>query len=185
MVPRLKTVYEEEIRPQLFSEGEYGNLMAVPRLVKVSVNMGIGSASQDIKELDGAIDELTVITGQKPVVRRARKSIASFKLREGMPIGCSVTLRGAKMYAFLDRLIMITLPRVRDFRGVPRRSFDGRGNYTLGLQDQLIFLEVDYTKADRTRGMNVTICTSADNDDDARALLEAIGMPFRRDQKTE
>ena len=182
MVPRLKTVYNDEIRPKLFTEGEYGNLMAVPRLVKVSVNMGVGGAAQDIKELDGAIDELTVITGQKPVVRRARKSIAAFKLREGMPIGCSVTLRGAKMYEFIDRLITITLPRVRDFRGVPRRSFDGRGNYTMGLQDQLIFPEVDYTKVDRTRGMNVTICTSADNDDDARALLEAIGMPFRRDR---
>jgi large subunit ribosomal protein L5 len=182
MVPRLKTVYEEEIRPKLFSEGNFGNLMAVPQLVKVSVNVGVGGASQDIKLLDGAIDELTVITGQKPVVRRARKSIAAFKLREGMPIGCSVTLRGAKMYEFLDRLITITLPRVRDFRGVPRRSFDGRGNYTMGLQDQLIFPEVDYTKVDRTRGMNVTICTSADNDDDARALLEAMGMPFRRDR---
>jgi large subunit ribosomal protein L5 len=182
MVPRMKTVYDEEIRPKLFSEGEYGNLMAVPRLVKVSINMGVGSASQDAKELDSAVDELGVITGQKPVIRRARKSIASFKLREGMPIGCSVTLRGAKMYEFLDRLITITLPRVRDFRGVPRRSFDGRGNYTMGLQDQLIFPEVDYTKVDKTRGMNVTICTSADNDDDARALLEAIGMPFRTDR---
>jgi large subunit ribosomal protein L5 len=178
----MKTVYDEEIRPKLFSEGEYGNLMAVPRLVKVSINMGVGSASQDAKELDSAVDELGVITGQKPVIRRARKSIASFKLREGMPIGCSVTLRGAKMYEFLDRLITITLPRVRDFRGVPRRSFDGRGNYTMGLQDQLIFPEVDYTKVDKTRGMNVTICTSADNDDDARALLEAIGMPFRTDR---
>ena len=182
MVPRMKPVYDEEIRPKLFSEGEYGNLMAVPRLVKVSINMGVGSASQDAKELDSAVDELGVITGQKPVIRRARKSIASFKLREGMPIGCSVTLRGAKMYEFLDRLITITLPRVRDFRGVPRRSFDGRGNYTMGLQDQLIFPEVDYTKVDKTRGMNVTICTSADNDDDARALLEAIGMPFRTDR---
>lgn len=182
MVPRLKTVYDEEIRPKLFTEGDYGNLMAVPHLVKISVNMGVGGATQDIKELDSAIDELGVITGQRPVVRRARKSIAAFKLREGMPIACSVTLRGAKMYEFLDRLITITLPRVRDFRGVPRRSFDGRGNYTLGLQDQLIFPEVDYTKVDRTRGMNVTICTSADNDDDARALLEAIGMPFRRDR---
>ncbi|NKB90102.1 MAG: 50S ribosomal protein L5 [Acidobacteria bacterium] len=182
MVPRLKTVYEQEIRPKMLTEGDFGNVMAVPRLVKVSVNVGVGRASQDIKELDGAIDELGVVTGQKPVVRRAKKSIAAFKLREGLPVGCSVTLRGAKMYEFLDRLITITLPRVRDFRGVPRRSFDGRGNYTLGLKDQLIFPEVDYTRVDRTRGMNVTICTSAENDDDARALLEAIGMPFRRDQ---
>ena len=182
MIPRLKTIYNDEVMPKLLEEGGYGNLMAVPRLVKISVNMGVGSASQDVKELDVAMDELAAVTGQKPVVRRARKSIAAFKLREGMPVGCSVTLRGDRMYEFLDRLITITLPRVRDFRGVPRRAFDGRGNYTLGLKDQLIFPEVDYTKVDKTRGMNVTICTSAETDDDARALLGALGMPFRQDR---
>lgn len=182
MVPRLKKKYDEEILPHLLEERGYGNPMAVPRLVKISVNMGVGSAAQDIKELDAAMEELALITGQRPAVRRARKSIAAFKLRAGMPVGCSVTLRGARMYEFLDRLITITLPRVRDFRGVPRRSFDGRGNYTLGLRDQLIFPEIDYTKVDKVRGMNVTICTSAETDDDARALLDALGMPFRRDR---
>ncbi len=182
MVPRLKKRYDEEILPRLLEERGYGNPMAVPRLVKISVNMGVGSAAQDIKELDAAMEELSLITGQRPVVRRARKSIAAFKLRAGMPVGCSVTLRGARMYEFLDRLITITLPRVRDFRGVPRRSFDGRGNYTLGLRDQLIFPEIDYTRVDKVRGMNVTICTSAETDDDARALLDALGMPFRRDR---
>lgn len=182
MAPRLKDTYQKEILPKLLKEGEYGNPMAVPRLVKISVNMGVGQASQDIKELDSAMEELALITGQRPVMRRARKSIAAFKLREGMPVGCSVTLRGHRMYEFLDRLITITLPRVRDFRGLPRRSFDGRGNYTLGLTDQLIFPEIDYTRVDTVRGMNVTICTSAESDDDARALLGALGMPFRRDQ---
>jgi large subunit ribosomal protein L5 len=182
MAPTLKTTYDDEIRPKLMEDGGFANVMAVPRLVKISVNMGVGAASQDIKELDSAIEELALVTGQKPVMRRAKKSIAAFKLREGVPVGCSVTLRGAQMYEFLERLITIVLPRVRDFRGVPRRSFDGRGNYTLGLKDQLIFPEIDYTRVDRTRGMNVTICTSADNDDDARALLEAIGMPFRNDR---
>jgi large subunit ribosomal protein L5 len=182
MNPRLKKLYDEEILPKLLESGDFGNSMAVPRLVKISVNMGIGAASQDIKELDVAMDELAAVTGQRPVVRRARKSIAAFKLREGMPVGCSVTLRGDRMWEFLDRLVNITLPRVRDFRGVPRRSFDGRGNYTLGLKDQLIFPEVDYTKVDKTRGMNVTICTSAETDDDARELLAALGMPFRQDR---
>ena len=183
MVPRLRRQYQEELLPQLMKEHGYSNPMAVPKLVKISVNMGVGGATQDIKELDKAIDELAVITGQRPAMRRARKSIAAFKLRTGMPIGAVVTLRGHRMYEFLDRLITVTLPRVRDFRGVPRRSFDGRGNYTLGLKDQLIFPEVDYTKVDRVRGMNVTICTSAGTDDEARALLEAFGMPFRRDNK--
>jgi large subunit ribosomal protein L5 len=182
MNPRLKKLYDEEILPKLLESGDFGNSMAVPRLVKISVNMGIGAASQDIKELDVAMDELAAVTGQRPVVRRARKSIAAFKLREGMPVGCKVTLRGDRMWEFLDRLVNITLPRVRDFRGVPRRSFDGRGNYTLGLKDQLIFPEVDYTKVDKTRGMNVTICTSAETDDDARELLAALGMPFRQDR---
>ena len=182
MTARMKRLYDEEILGKLVERDGYPNPMAAPRLIKISINMGVGSASQDIKELDKAIDELGMITGQKPVVRRARKSIASFKLREGMPVGCSVTLRGEKMWEFLDRLITITLPRVRDFRGVPRRSFDGRGNYTLGLADQLIFPEVDYTKVDKVRGMNVTICTSAATDQGARTLLEELGMPFRRDE---
>lgn len=182
MVAQLKKRYDEEILPKLLKERRYGNPMAVPRLVKISVNMGVGSASQDIKELDRAMDEIGLVTGQRPVMRRARKSIAAFKLRAGMPVGCSATLRGRVMYEFLERLITVTLPRVRDFRGVPRRSFDGRGNYTLGLTDQLIFTEVDYTKVDKVRGMNVTICTSAETDDDARALLVALGMPFRHEE---
>jgi len=157
--------------------------MAVPRLLKIVVNVGVGRATQDIKELDRAVDELAVITGQKPSIRRARKSIASFRLREGMPIGATVTLRGERMFEFLDRLIAIVLPRVRDFRGVPRDAFDGRGNYTLGLKDQLIFPEVDYTRVDRVRGMNVTICTTAESDEPARALLRGLGMPFQQQQQ--
>jgi large subunit ribosomal protein L5 len=154
--------------------------MAVPRLIKVVINVGVGRATQDIKELDRAVDELAVITGQRPSIRRARKSVASFRLREGMPIGATVTLRGDRMFEFLDRLITIVLPRVRDFRGMPRDSFDGRGNYTMGLKDQLIFPEVDYTKVDRVRGMNVTICTTAESDEPARALLQGLGIPFRQ-----
>lgn len=182
MATRLQKFYNDQVLPKLQQERGYPNPMAVPRLVKISVNMGVGAAAQDAKELDAAVDQLATITGQKPSVRRARKAIAAFKLRAGLPIGCTVTLRGDRMYEFLDRLIAITLPRVRDFRGTPRNSFDGRGNYTLGLKDQLIFPEVDYTKVDKVRGMNVTICTSAASDDDARALLEALGMPFRRDR---
>lgn len=182
MVSRLKKRFDDEILPKLLKEREYGNPMAVPRLVKISVNMGVGGGAQDIKELEQAMEELAVVTGQRAVMRRARKSIAAFKLRAGMPVGCTVTLRGSRMYEFLDRLIAVTLPRVRDFRGVPRRSFDGRGNYTMGLTDQLIFPEIDYTKVDRVRGMNVTICTSAGTDDDGRALLAAFGMPFQRDE---
>lgn len=182
MSARLKQRYDEELKPKLMDEHGYSNPMEVPRLVKISVNMGVGDAAEDIKELDRAMEELALITGQKPAVRRARKSIAAFKLRAGMPVGCKVTLRGTEMYEFLDRLISIALPRVRDFRGVPRRSFDGRGNYTLGLQDQLIFPEVDYTKVDKVRGMNVTICTSAATDEEGRSLLQALGMPFRRDR---
>lgn len=183
MVPQLKQQYDAEILPKFIEEHGYDNPMAVPKLVKIAVNMGVGDAAQDAKELDTAIEELARITGQQPVVRRARKSIAAFKLREGLPVGCSVTLRGPRMYEFLERLITVVLPRVRDFRGVPRRSFDGRGNYTLGLKDQLIFPEVDYTQVDKVRGMNVTICTSAETDEDARALLEALGMPFRKDNR--
>ncbi len=182
MAARLKERYNSEIRGQLQEELGVSNPMAVPRLLKIVVNVGVGRATQDIKELDRAVDELAVITGQKPSIRRARKSVASFRLREGMPIGATVTLRGNRMFEFLDRLVSIVLPRVRDFRGVPRDSFDGRGNYTMGLQDQLIFPEVDYTKVDRVRGMNVTICTTADTDEQARALLQGLGVPFRQEQ---
>jgi large subunit ribosomal protein L5 len=182
MAARLKQYYETELRGQLQEDLGMPNPMAVPKLLKIVVNVGVGRATQDIKELDRAVDELAMITGQKPSIRRARKSVASFRLREGMPIGATVTLRGERMFEFLDRLVSIVLPRVRDFRGVPRDSFDGRGNYTLGLKDQLIFPEVDYTKVDRVRGMNVTICTTADNDEQARTLLQGLGMPFRRPQ---
>jgi len=155
------------------------NPMAVPRLHKIVVNMGVGEATQNAKVLDPAVAELGQITGQKPVVTKAKKSIAAFKVREGMPIGAMVTLRGDRMYEFLDRLINVVLPRVRDFRGVSTKSFDGRGNYTLGLRDQLIFPEIDYAKVDKLKGMNVTIVTTAKNDNDARALLRSFGMPFR------
>jgi large subunit ribosomal protein L5 len=177
---RLKDFYDKELRARLQEELGESNPMAVPRLIKVVINVGVGRATQDIKELDRAVDELAVITGQRPSIRRARKSVASFRLREGMPIGATVTLRGDRMFEFLDRLITIVLPRVRDFRGVPRDSFDGRGNYTMGLKDQLIFPEVDYTKVDRVRGMNVTICTTAESDEPARALLQGLGIPFRQ-----
>jgi len=183
MSARLKELYRDELRGQLQEELGLSNPMAVPRLLKIVVNVGVGRATQDIKELDRAVDELAVITGQKPSIRRARKSIASFRLREGMPIGATVTLRGERMFEFLDRLIAIVLPRVRDFRGVPRDAFDGRGNYTLGLKDQLIFPEVDYTRVDRVRGMNVTICTTAESDEPARALLRGFGMPFQQQQQ--
>jgi large subunit ribosomal protein L5 len=177
---RLEKRYEEEIRPQLIKDLELDNVWAVPRMTKVVVNMGVGEASANIKLLDAAMNDLAAITGQKPVMRRARKSIAAFKIREGNPVGCSVTLRGKRMYEFIDRLVNIALPRVRDFRGVPTRSFDGRGNYTLGLLDQLIFPEIDYSKVDQSRGMNVTFVTTAGNDEGARKLLEHMGMPFRR-----
>jgi len=182
MAARLKEKFDNELRDQLQQELGAPNPMAVPRLLKIVVNVGVGRATQDIKELDRAVEELAQVTGQKPSIRRARKSVASFRLREGMPIGATVTLRGDRMFEFFDRLVAIVLPRVRDFRGVPRDSFDGRGNYTLGLKDQLIFPEVDYTQVDRVRGMNVTICTTADNDEQARALLQGLGMPFRQQQ---
>ncbi len=179
-VPRLRKRYEEEIRPALQEEFGYGNPMAVPGLHKIVVNMGIGEASRDPKLLEEAIEELTQITGQKPVVRRARKSISNFKLREGMPVGVSVTLRAARMWEFLDRLLNLALPRVRDFRGVSKKAFDGRGNYTLGIRDQLVFPEVNYAKVQRAIGMNVTIVTSAKTDAEARSLLAKLGMPFAR-----
>ena len=183
MVARLKERYRDDLQGQLQEELGLSNPMAVPKLLKIVVNVGVGRATQDIKELDRAVDELAAITGQKPSLRRARKSVASFRLREGMPIGAMVTLRGERMFEFLDRLISIVLPRVRDFRGVSRDAFDGRGNYTIGLKDQLIFPEVDYTQVDRVRGMNVTICTTAESDEPARALLRSLGIPFQQQQQ--
>ena len=177
--PRLKERFRKEVAPVLMKEFELGNPMAVPHLHKIVVNMGVGEATQNAKVLDPAVNELGQITGQKPVVTRAKKSIAAFKVREGMPIGAMVTLRGDRMYEFFDRLVNVVLPRVRDFRGVSTKSFDGRGNYTLGLHDQLIFPEIDYAKVDKQKGMNVTIVTTAANDNQARALLKHMGMPFR------
>ena len=175
---RFRDLYKTKAVPALTKQFGYANIMAVPKLVKINVNMGLGEAIANAKILDVAADELASITGQKPVVTKAKKSIAAFKLREGMPIGVTVTLRGTRMYEFLDRLVSIALPRVRDFRGVSNRAFDGRGNYTLGLKDQLIFPEIDYGKVDKARGMNVTVVTSAKSDDEAYELLKAMGMPF-------
>ncbi|MGH9649129.1 MAG: 50S ribosomal protein L5 [Terriglobales bacterium] len=180
MAARLKEKYQQEVAPALMKEFSIKNPMAVPRLEKIVVNMGVGEATQNAKVLDPAVNELGQITGQKPVVTRAKKSIAAFKVRAGMPIGTMVTLRGEQMYEFFDRLVNIALPRVRDFRGVSTRSFDGRGNYTLGLREQLMFPEIDYAKVDKSRGMNVTIVTTAKNDNEARALLKHMGMPFRQ-----
>ena len=179
-MPRLKEKYKQEVGPALMKEFGYGNVMAVPKVDKVILNMGVGEAVQNIKLLDVSSEELAAITGQKPVVRRARKAIAAFKLRQGMPIGVMVTLRGDRMYEFLDRLLNIALPRVRDFRGVSLRSFDGRGNYTIGLKDQLIFPEIDLGKTDQMRGMNVTIVTTAKRDEEGRFLLAGLGMPFAK-----
>ncbi|CDM66125.1 50S ribosomal protein L5 [Pyrinomonas methylaliphatogenes] len=180
MVPRLKEKYKNEVAPALAKEFGIKNPMAIPRLEKIVINMGLGEATQNVKILDTAVEELAAITGQKPVITRAKKSIAAFKLRKGMPIGAMVTLRGDRMYEFLDRLISIALPRVRDFRGVSPNSFDGRGNYTLGIREQLIFPEIDFNKVDKLRGMNISIVTTARNDDLARALLRGLGMPFRQ-----
>jgi large subunit ribosomal protein L5 len=179
MAARLKEKYHSEIKPALQKELGLENTMAVPRLEKIVVNMGLGEATQNSKMLDPLIADLAAIVGQKPVSTRAKKSIAAFKVREGMPIGAMVTLRGDTMYEFLDRLISVALPRVRDFRGVSTKSFDGRGNYTLGMRDQLIFAEIDYSKVDKLKGMNITIVTSAKDDNSARALLRQFGMPFR------
>ncbi|HXE89687.1 MAG TPA: 50S ribosomal protein L5 [Terriglobales bacterium] len=179
MPARLREKFRTEVAPALMKEFSLKNPMAVPRLEKIVVNMGVGEATQNVKVLDPAVHELTQITGQKPVVTRAKKSIAAFKVRSGMPIGVMVTLRGDRMYEFFDRLVNIALPRVRDFRGVSTRSFDGRGNYTLGLREQLIFPEIDYAKVDKLKGMNVTIVTTARSDAEARALLKHLGMPFR------
>jgi large subunit ribosomal protein L5 len=177
--PRLRAKFEKEVAPALLKELELKNVMAVPRVHKIVVNMGVGEATQNSKVLDPAVNELGQITGQKPVVTRAKKSIAAFKVREGQSIGAMVTLRGDRMYEFLDRLVNIVLPRVRDFKGVSSKSFDGRGNFTLGLHDQLIFPEISYEKVDKLKGMNVTIVTTAANDNQARILLKHMGMPFR------
>ncbi len=179
MAARLKEKYLQEIKPALQKELGLSNPMAVPRLEKIVLNMGLGEATQNSKLLDPLVADLAAIAGQKPVTTRAKKSIAAFKVREGMPIGAMVTLRGQIMYEFLDRLIQVGLPRVRDFRGVSTKSFDGRGNYTLGMRDQLIFPEVDYSKVEKLKGMNITIVTSAPDDNQARALLKAFGIPFR------
>jgi len=177
--PRLRSKFEKEVAPVLLKELELTNTMAVPRLNKIVVNMGMGEATQNSKILDPAVNELGLITGQKPIITKAKKSIAAFKVREGQAIGTMVTLRGDRMYEFFDRLVNIVLPRVRDFRGVSTKSFDGRGNYTLGLHDQLIFPEISYEKVDKQKGMNVTIVTTAANDNQARMLLKHLGMPFR------
>ena len=179
MPARLHERYQKEVRPWLRKELGYPNDMAVPRMEKIVVNMGLGEALQNIKVVDVASAELASITGQKPVVTRARKSIANFKLRKNMPIGAAVTLRGDQMYEFLDRLVNIALPRVRDFKGLPAKAFDGRGNYTLGLRDQLVFPEVDYSRVDKVRGMNITFVTTAKTDEEARALLKQLGLPLR------
>jgi large subunit ribosomal protein L5 len=180
MAARLKEHYQKTVMPALVKEFGYSNAMAVPKLEKISLNIGLGEATQNAKLLDGAVNELTQISGQKPVITKARKSIAQFKLREGNSIGCVVTLRGDRMYEFLDRLVNVALARLRDFRGVSTKSFDGRGNYTLGLKDQLIFPEIDYNKVEKTKGMNVCITTTAKSDAEGLALLKHLGMPFRQ-----
>jgi len=179
-VPRLKQRYRDEIAPALQTEFGFANPMQIPRLVKVTVNMGVGEAARDSKLMDGAVRDLTTITGQKPQVTRARKSIAQFKLREGMPIGAHVTLRGNRMWEFADRLLALALPRIRDFRGLSPKQFDGRGNYTFGLNEQVMFHEINQDRIDRTRGMDITFVTSATNDDEGRALLRHLGFPFRQ-----
>ncbi len=179
MTPRLKTYYQETIVPKLKEQFGYQNIHQVPKVVKVVVNRGLGEASQNAKALESSLNELAVITGQKPVVTRARKAIAGFKIRQGMPVGVMVTLRAERMYAFLDRLINLALPRIRDFRGVSPKSFDGRGNYSIGIREQLIFPEIDYDTIDQIRGMDVAIITSANSDEEGRALLKEMNMPFR------
>ncbi|MBC7331682.1 MAG: 50S ribosomal protein L5 [Synergistetes bacterium] len=179
-MPRLKEKYKNEVIPKMMERFGYKNIMEVPRIDKIVINIGVGEAKDDTRYLDAAVEELAMITGQRPVVARAKRSIAGFKLREGAPIGCFVTLRGDRAYDFMDRLINIALPRIKDFRGLSPNSFDGRGNYTIGIREQLIFPEVDYDKVIKVRGMSITIVTTAETDDEARALLEFLGMPFRR-----
>jgi large subunit ribosomal protein L5 len=179
LAPRLKVRYRDEIRAALQQQFKYGNVMQIPTVVKVVVNMGVGEAARDAKLINGAVNDLALITGQRPEIRRARKSIAQFKLREGMPVGARVTLRGDRMWEFLDRLTSIALPRIRDFRGLSPKQFDGAGNYTFGLSEQSVFHEIDVDKIDRTRGMDITVVTSATTDDEGRALLRALGFPFK------
>ena len=176
--PRLKALYKKEIKSQLLESFSYSNVMEVPTVDKVVVNMGVGESVGEPKALENAVSEMTAIAGQKPSLRRAKKAISNFKLREGVPIGCMVTLRGNRMYEFLDRLITLALPQVRDFRGVPAKGFDGRGNYNLGIKEQIIFPEIDYDRIDHIRGMNITIVTSAETDEEGRELLKSFGMPF-------
>ena len=179
MTHALKERYQKEIAPALFKELELGNVMEVPRISKITLNMGVGEAVVDKKNIEAAVADMTKIAGQKPVVTKARKAIANFKIRQGVPIGCMVTLRGARMYEFLDRLVTIAFPRVRDFRGVPGRAFDGKGNYNIGLKEQIIFPEIEYDKIDKLRGMNISITTTAKSDEEAKALLAAFRFPFR------
>ena len=179
MAANLKTVYQEKVVPKLMDQFQYTNIHQVPKLVKVTVNRGLGEASQNAKALESSLGEVATITGQKPVVTRAKKAIAGFKIRQGMPVGMMVTLRGDRMYAFLERLIGLALPRIRDFRGISPKSFDGRGNYTLGVREQLIFPEIEYDSIDQIRGMDISIITTAENDEEGRALLKELGMPFR------
>lgn len=179
MAERLKTHYQEKIVPKLMEQFSYTNIHQVPKVIKVTVNRGMGEAAQNAKALEASLAEISLITGQKPVVTRAKKAIAGFKIRQGMPVGIMVTLRSGRMYSFLDRLINLTLPRIRDFRGISPKSFDGRGNYTLGLREQLIFPEVEYDSVDQVRGMDISIITTANTDEEGRALLKELGMPFR------
>ncbi len=179
MATQLKTLYQQKIVPQLMEQFQYSNIHQVPKLIKVTVNRGLGEAAQNAKALESSLNEIAVITGQKPVVTRAKKAIAGFKIREGMPVGLMVTLRSERMYAFLERLINLALPRIRDFRGISPKSFDGHGNYTLGIREQLIFPEVDYDSIDQVRGMDISIITTANTDEEGRALLKEMGMPFR------
>lgn len=180
MTPRLSTKYTEEVLPRLQEQFQYKNVMQIPRLVKVVVNIGVNEAKLDQKYMDASLNELTIISGQKPMLKRAKKSIAGFKVREGMPVACCVTLRGARMWEFVDRLVSIALPRIKDFQGISRKGFDGRGNYNLGLKEQLLFPEIDFDKVIRHRGMNITFVTTAKADEEAQALLTELGMPFAR-----
>jgi len=179
MIPRLKEKFAKEVVPAMMKEFSYSSVMQVPKLEKITLNIGLGEAVKDVKLIDAATRDLTAVTGQKPVVTKAKKSIATFKLRAGMPIGCMVTLRGPKMFEFFDRLVSFAVPRIRDFKGMPDRSFDGRGNYTIGIKEQIIFPEIEYDKIDKIRGLNITINTTAKSDEEAKALLKHLGMPFR------
>ena len=178
--PRLRQHYNDVVRKALLESFSYANPMQVPKLEKIVLNMGVGEASQDRKKIEGAVQDMTLISGQKPLITKSKKSIAGFKLRDGMMVGTSVTLRRVRMYEFLDRLVTIALPRVRDFRGLPAKAFDGRGNYNMGLKEQIVFPEIEYDKVDKVRGMNITICTTAKNDEEAKALLVAFDLPFRK-----